>query len=271
MPEVFLSIVSHGHGSTLWSALRAFSDSLPAYQRQLLVIITINVPEPDLETRLESADWPFRLKLLKNQLPVGFGANHNRAYAHAMSISRVRWFIVMNPDIFWPPIDQNFWEELLRDTLPRDTGLLCPQQLDISGAPQDFARKLLTPWGLALRVLRRLAGLSPSGVAASVEEADWVNGACMVWRGQAFEALGGFDERFFMYCEDTDLCLRARLAGWRMQSAGISVIHDARRQTVRSWRHLKWHLVSLARLWTSGVFWRYVLRKPSSGSANATL
>ncbi len=44
-------------------------------------------------------------------------------------------------------------------------------------------------------------------------EPEWVSGACMLVRRTAFEAIGGFDEGLFLYCEDTDICLRLRQAG----------------------------------------------------------
>jgi N-acetylglucosaminyl-diphospho-decaprenol L-rhamnosyltransferase len=44
-------------------------------------------------------------------------------------------------------------------------------------------------------------------------EAEWLSGACMLVRRSAFEQIGGFDEGFFLYCEDTDICLRLRAAG----------------------------------------------------------
>ena len=68
--------------------------------------------------------------------------------------------------------------------------------------------------------------------------------------------LGGFDARYFMYCEDVDLCLRLRLQGWQLVRAAAQVQHQGSRASRRAWQPLAWHIHSLLRLWASPVFWR---------------
>lgn len=55
-------------------------------------------------------------------------------------------------------------------------------------------------------------------------ESEWVSGACMLVRREAFEAIGGFDERFFLYCEDTDLCRRLWDAGHSVRYEPSAVV-----------------------------------------------
>ena len=63
---------------------------------------------------------------------------------------------------------------------------------------------------------------------------DWVSGACMLIRRSALEAIGGLDESFFMYCEDTDLCARLRRAGWLTRYEPSAVVrHEGGRSRPR--------------------------------------
>lgn len=254
---VHISLVSHRHGALVLSALDALSRSLPRGVATVRVWLTLNLPEPDLLQAVQNKAWPFKIVCISNSIPIGFGQNHNKTFIQVQAAGAGRWFVVMNPDIFWPSQAESFWLSLAQDDWPDEVGLVCPLQIDAQGHEQDFARALITPWGLVARVFRRMLGLRVSGVASSLDNADWVNGACMVWRSQAFAAIKGFDERFFMYCEDTDICMRLKLAGWRMQGAHLMVIHDARRNTGRSWRHLAWHIRSVLRLWCSRAYWTY--------------
>jgi hypothetical protein len=91
---------------------------------------------------------------------------------------------------------------------------------------------------------------------------DWLAGMCLVMNSEAFGSVGGFDERYFLYCEDTDLCLRLQLAGWRLRHVpNVRVVHDARRASHRALRPFLWHVTSLLRLWTSSPYWSYLRRR----------
>lgn len=52
--------------------------------------------------------------------------------------------------------------------------------------------------------------------SAPSSDVDWVSGSCFLVRREAWEQLGGFDESYFMYAEDVDLCWRAKALGWRV-------------------------------------------------------
>jgi GT2 family glycosyltransferase len=63
-------------------------------------------------------------------------------------------------------------------------------------------------------------------VPAEPIEVDWVSGACMMVRREAFAAVGGMDEQFFLYWEDADLCRRLKQVGWlTYYNPAVSVTH----------------------------------------------
>jgi len=77
---------------------------------------------------------------------------------------------------------------------------------------------------------------------------EWVGGMFMLFRSEAFAQLGGFDEGFFLYYEDVDICVRAWKAGLPVVVCQtVGVIHDARRESHRNLRHFCWHLTSMFR------------------------
>ncbi len=193
---------------------------------------------------------------------VGYGAGANRGVA----VTRGDVVLVCNPDVEVSP------EALVRlvDALDRDPGLglVGPLIRATTGERYPSARRfpsLLDAAGHALlglfapdnRFTRayRMDDLAESGTY----DVDWVSGACFVVRRGAFEQVGGFDESYFMYAEDVDLCWRLGRRGWR-----IGYVTDAEAvhvQGVSTARHpyamLVHHHVSLFRFAArSSTGWR---------------
>lgn len=257
MPDLGLSvsIVSHGHGAAVIALLEQLSALI---QRggtgPRRVFLTVNCPEPELVSHVRDARWPFRLVLLENPAPAGFGANHNRAFERDQSLGASAVFGVLNPDIRLLG-GHPFSDMLAVFAATPEAACVYPRQVDTSGAAQDHERLLPTP----ARLLRRYLLGRPQEVPAQAQAAaDWVNAAFVLLRSTALAQIGGFDERYHMYGEDVDLCLRLRLAGWTLMRADSVVVeHVAQRASHRDLRHLAWHLASLLRLWRSPAYRRF--------------
>lgn len=205
-------------------------------------VVTHNLPALAVEP--PPGGWPFPVVELFNPVPKGFGANHNRAFMHCSSA----FFCVLNPDV--ELASPEVWEKLVRDASLPGVGLAYPQVLNPDGTTQDNEREAVTPLALLRRHLLR----------QGTRRIDWVSGAFWVVPSSVYRRLGGFDERYFMYCEDVDFCLRLQLAGWKLAAADAAIIHDASWGSRRPGRHMAWHLRSLLRLWAGPPIRQYQAR-----------
>lgn len=232
---ITVSIVSHGQLDLIQPLL----EQLDRFSGTTVdkVVLTINTPEADV---LGGATFRFPIERIENSVPKGFGANHNQAFRHCST----PWFLVLNPDIRF---DRDVLAPLIAQAAP-DSGLLTPRILEPGKTEPEQHRNIITP----LEILTRRR---PDYVRPTVPA--WIPGLFMLFRTEAYTAVSGFDERFFMYGEDFDICARTRLAGWRLQvGEDLLALHDARRASHGSSQHLWWHVGSLLRVWTSRTFWR---------------
>jgi len=232
--QVTVSIVSHGHGSLVSSLL----DDLATHcGRDIGVILTLNISE---SVTMGEGAYPFPVELIRNEAQKGFGANHNAAFEHCRSA----YFCVLNPDI---RISENPFPQLVETLRNRKVGVVAPRILDPLGNIEPSARRFPTPWFIVRKLFHSTAGLEsrPEQTALSP---DWVAGTFMLFRSEVYFELTGFDERYFLYYEDVDLCRRLRRRGYDVRLLpSVSAVHDARRESRRSLRHLRWHLASMLR------------------------
>lgn len=241
-PDVAVSVVSHGHGQQLFQLLCTLENLCARHLGH--VIVTLNIPEPDLLQRLNAKVWSFKLTTLQNPHAKGFGSNHNAAF----QMAGLDYFCVMNPDI---DFSEDPFPELKFRLIDRSIGCSFPVQIDVAGEIQDYARKLPSPPALLARYL------FPDVRGHAREKPDWVNGAFMFFPTAIFVQLNGFDERYFMYCEDVDICLRLQCAGYGLGQTDGRVIHLAQRSSRFNFQHLTWHVGSLFRLWLSSPYRQY--------------
>lgn len=242
---ICVSIVSHGQHEVALALLRDLCRLKPAHVTR--IVYTANIGEANLP----SLDLgPITVELISNAVPKGFGANHNAAFRRC----REPYFCIMNPDLRLP---EDPFPALISafDDAPL-LGLVAPAITDPSGALQNTARLLYTPVEMLRQKLR------PTNAG---DQADWLAGMFLLLRTEAYASVGGFDERYFLYIEDVDLGSRLTLAGWQLrQIAAATVIHDARKQSHRSFRYMRWHLAGMLRYWAGQSFWHHLDADPPS-------
>lgn len=157
---------------------------------------------------------------------IGYGAAINAAVRRCASLREdgsinPEFFIITNPDVeFLPGSIDGLGQCLKRNPTAGAAG---PRIEETDGSAYPSARavpNLVTGIGHAL--LSQVWPGNPFSHAyrndsnmESEREAGWLSGACLAVRWDAFEAVGGFDERYFMYMEDVDFGDRLDRAGWR--------------------------------------------------------
>jgi N-acetylglucosaminyl-diphospho-decaprenol L-rhamnosyltransferase len=148
----------------------------------------------------------------------GFGAGNNAG----MRVASGRYFLLLNPDAW---LTDGALERLVAFAEEHPAAAVVgPRLLNPDGSLQRSVRGYPTPWRIATEYffLRKLAPRSRALNALfgagfdhrSVREVDYLFGACLLVRREAVDAVGGFDEDFFLMSEETDWCYRFRQAGW---------------------------------------------------------
>ena len=209
----------------------------------LEVILTLNIEE---KFDLDEQDFSFPVRIIQNKSPLGFGANHNAAF----KLAEGDFFCVLNPDI---RLTMNPFPALLEIARQSGVGVVAPRVVNNFGQREDSERRFPTPWEL----MKKFAG-GKSAVWSDthpVSSPDWIAGMFMLFPRSIFEELRGFDERYFLYYEDVDLCARLALAGYkRLVCSDVTVVHDARRSSHGNLRYAAMHLKSIMRFFSSDVY-----------------
>jgi GT2 family glycosyltransferase len=211
--RVDIGVVTFNTADLTADALRRALDSSLGCDLRLLVhdnastddtvaVIERRVPEADVE---------------RCDANLGFAAGMNRLLAR----SDAPWFLALNSDA-WP--EAGAIDSLLAAASadPR-IAAVAPRlerpdgTLEYSTHPfPSVSTAALTAMGVVHGPVARRRLISPAWSHDEARDVDWAVGAALLMRRSAVEAVGGFDERFFMYAEDLEWCWRARQAGWRI-------------------------------------------------------
>ena len=268
--EILIAIVNYDTCAELRDCLESLRGNL----RQAVVL---NNGSTDGSAEMVRAEYP-EVQLLES-VNAGYGAGANRVFLASAIGRSARYLILANSDVvFRPGAIEGLVGDLRRHPEAALTG---PRLINADGSLQRSCFPL--PAGFrwmfdndaVISVLRFVPGLRARMLRLwdhdREREVPWIKGAVMAMRRDAFEAVGGFNEAFFMYYEETDLCVRLAKAGWLIRfTPAVEVVHlgGASTARIRSAMAVELHasLLRFARIHYSRVhstllllLWRVIL------------
>jgi len=220
-PQLAAVLVNYNAGDELRRALASIAADWSG--RPWEAVVVDNASSDGSEAI--ATEFAPHVRLIANRENVGFGRGVNQGVA----ATAAPLILVMNPDCV---LESGATTTLAAELRRRDRcAIVGPRILDPDGALQGSARgdpDMFTGVFGRTTLLRRLfPRLSVSkrnvvdvAVASTTSESvvvDWVSGACFLARRDALADVGGFDERYFLYWEDADLCRRLRARGYEIR------------------------------------------------------
>jgi N-acetylglucosaminyl-diphospho-decaprenol L-rhamnosyltransferase len=223
-PDLSVVVVNYNTGTYLWRCLRSANES--AGDARLEVIVVDNASH-DGSADAAIAEHP-SARLIGNDSNLGFAAAANQGIRE----SSAPFVLLLNPDAEIISGTLGGFVKLARDrpragavgALVRDPdGSIYPSARKVPTIGEALGHAFLGPF-LPNRFSR--AYIMADWDRRSERSVEWVSGSCILLRREALDDVGLFDEGYFMFVEDVDLCTRLRRAGWDVLfSPELEVLH----------------------------------------------
>lgn len=234
--KTLISIINHGHGnliSLLISDLEKF-----CYDEDIKIVITNNIPDDNFFIKKSSLD----IQIINNLRPRGFGANHNSVFNNN---NKADYFCILNPDV---RLKYNPFKSLALNLNNVKAGVVVPAIIGSSGNLEISARKFPTPISIIGKLFGKNIDAIQTQFVKNVSEVDWGGGMFMLFRSDVYLKIKGFDEYFFLYYEDVDICGRLWESGYSvLYCPDTRVVHDGQKSSHSNIKFMYWHISSMLR------------------------
>jgi GT2 family glycosyltransferase len=185
------------------------------------------------------------IKTIRSDKNLGFSGGNNVGINYALS-HNADYILLLNNDTI---VERNFLEPLMKKILEdKQVGIISPQ-INYYSEPNRI-------WSAGGKISKiRASGFADSiklesQLSTKDREVDFVSGCCMLVRRRIFEKVGTFDENYFLYVEDTDLCYRTKKAGFKIVVTPKSkIFHKVNRSTKENFSALPLYYATRNRLY----------------------
>ena len=178
---------------------------------------------------------------------VGFGSGHNIAAKHYSSIHH-RTHLILNPDVY-------ISDECIRKiysfiNADENISIVSPKLLNEDGSVQNICRLLPSVTSLIKRFINKIFSINRANIEDKFNlvkkptEVPSIHGACFFVKSDFFKSVNGFDERYFLYVEDIDLCRKLNKHGKIIFYPEFSAIHKHAKGSYKNLKLFRYHFVS---------------------------
>jgi N-acetylglucosaminyl-diphospho-decaprenol L-rhamnosyltransferase len=226
-PELSIIIVNWNTRELLVGCLQALEDpNVQPSERSDVETFVVDNASADGSADMVRERFPW-VRLIENAHNVGFARANNQCIA----LSRGHYLLLLNSDTLLPC--QSVWRLVQVADAQPDVGIVGCMLRNPDGSFQasynDFPTlggEWLSALGLARRLLRPQYPSHSESESQERKLADWIPGSVMLLRAAAIREVGGFDEGYVMYSEETDLCWRVWKTGWKvLYTPEVQVMH----------------------------------------------
>ncbi len=237
MDNIYIGIVSHGHDKIIENNFKNFPKKIGKYNIHLGLIDNINSKKLENFCKRENIFYYADDKIR------GYGENVNKIFS-LLNPEDDAIFIVSNPDIYIPPEQLEKIADFFEKEQPDLMGVKVYLNRELSKvSSQNRTFPCVLDFIISFISKKRPYMKNPDVKA----EPDWISGAFMVWKAKSFKKIKGFDESYFMYCEDIDICFRAKKNKMKIiYNPDFYVIHESQLESRNIFsKHFYWHLRSI--------------------------
>lgn len=250
--DLTITIVSYHNEDDVREAVATIEQYTPAeIKKQIYIVDNVDaVPQGAVECGKESVLSEIAGKYedvvyLPTGQNLGFGGGHNYVLERLNS----KYHAIVNPDII---LREDAFSKILAFMEDTDIGMCVPRLTDENGELLAVYRRELTVWDMFIRMFLKGA-FKKRQAYHTMQDADYTKpfdvpfaqGSFLVIRTELFQRLGGFDERFFLYMEDADLCKRVNQVSRLCYCPYASVIHKWEKGSHKSGKLFRLHVQSM--------------------------
>ncbi len=246
--DLTFSIVAYKNYSQIINAVNSINKFTKKYSKEIIIVDnTEQAFIKDYRDQINNLKKLNGVQLIQNKNNLGFGKANNIALQHATG----RFFVICNPDILL--IEDSFNKIIPYMEKNLKIGAVIPRLIDQHYKIEPVYRRELTPIDIIIRYVHPLGLFSKRRAYHTMQDMDYSKpfqvpfgqGSFIVIKTSLMRKLNGFDERYFMYVEDADLCKRINQVSQLEYYPYTSVIHLWEKGSHKNLKLLKWHMQAM--------------------------